>query len=159
MKNHKFMWLISILLVLSVFLAACSDKNDDAGAIDKDKEEDKASTEEPAEELPQVLNLIEAAEIPSVDSSLSEDAVGFNVLNNVMEGLYRLDQDSLPAPAMAEGEAEISEDGLTYTFKIRDAQWSNGTPVTAHDFVYAWQRAIDPATGSPYGPYLDGRYD
>ena len=49
---------------------------------------------------------------------------------------------------------EISEDGLTYTFKIRDAQWSNGTPVTAHDFVYAWQRAIDPDTASPYGPYL-----
>ncbi len=49
---------------------------------------------------------------------------------------------------------EISEDGLTYTFKIRDAQWSNGTPVTAHDFVYAWQRAINPDTASPYGPYL-----
>ena len=43
---------------------------------------------------------------------------------------------------------------MTYTFKIRDAQWSNGTPVTAHDFVYAWQRAIDPDTASPYGPYL-----
>ncbi|MBO0586009.1 peptide ABC transporter substrate-binding protein [Sporosarcina sp. E16_8] len=156
MKNHKFMWLISIMLVLSVFLAACGDKKDDAGTTEpvKDKEEDKGTTEEPAKEVAQVLNLIETAEIPSIDSSISEDAVSFIVLNNVMEGLYRLDQDSLPVPAMADGEPEISEDGLTYTFKIRDAEWSNGTPVTAHDFVYAWQRAVDPATGSPYGPYL-----
>ncbi|MBO0601490.1 peptide ABC transporter substrate-binding protein [Sporosarcina sp. E16_3] len=156
MKNHKFMWLISIMLVLSVFLAACGDKKEDAGTTEpvKDKEEDKGTTEEPAKEVPQVLNLIEAAEIPSIDSSSSEDAVGFNVLNNIMEGLYRLDQESLPVPAMAEGDPEISEDGLTYTFKIRDAEWSNGTPVTAHDFVYAWQRAINPDTASPYGPYL-----
>lgn len=154
MKNHKFMWLVSILLVLSAFLAACGGKTEDAGTKDPVKEEDKPASETPAEALPQVLNLIEAAEIPSVDSSLSEDAVGFNVLNNIMEGLYRLDADSLPTPGMADGDAEISEDGLTYTFKLRDAQWSNGTPVTAHDFVYAWQRAIDPATGSPYGPFL-----
>ncbi len=150
------MWLMSIMLVLSVFLAACGgDKKDDAGTTKDDgkKDGDKA-TETPAVEDEQVLKLIEAAEIPSIDSSISEDAVGFNVLNNIMEGLYRLDQDSLPVPAMAEGEPEISEDGLTYTFKLRDAQWSNGTPVTAHDFVYAWQRAIDPDTGSPYGPYL-----
>ncbi|KAA0966732.1 peptide ABC transporter substrate-binding protein [Sporosarcina sp. ANT_H38] len=155
MKNHKFMWLISIMLVLSVFLAACGNEKDEAATEPvKDKDEDKGTTEEPAKEVPQVLNLIETAEIPSIDSSVSEDAVGFNVLNNIMEGLYRLDKDSLPVPAMADGEPEISEDGLTYTFKIRDASWSNGTPVTANDFVYAWQRAIDPATASPYGPYL-----
>ena len=60
---------------------------------------------------------------------------------------------------MAEGDPEISEDGLTYTFKIRDAQWSNGTPVTAHDFVYAWQRAIDPAYWFSLWTILDGWYD
>lgn len=148
------MWLVSLMLMLSVFLAACGgDKEKDSGA-DKDKEDDKDAATEPAGEDEQVLHLIETAEIPSVDSSVVEDAVGFNVLNNVMEGLYRLDEDSLAVPAMAEGDPEISEDGLTYTFKIRDAQWSNGTPVTAHDFVYAWQRAVDPDTGSPYGPYL-----
>lgn len=141
---------MSILLVFSVFLAACgSDKNDE-GSKDAGTDKEKESTGDVA----QVLNLIESAEIPSVDSSISEDAVGFNVLNNIMEGLYRLDQEDLAVPAMAEGEPEISEDGLTYTFKLRDAEWSNGTPVTANDFVYAWQRAVDPDTGSPYGPYL-----
>ena len=143
------------MLVLSVFLAACGGDTEKGSDVDKDKEDDKDNaTTEPAGEEEQVLRLIEGAEIPSVDSSLADDAVGFNVLNNVMEGLYRLDEDSLPVPAMADGEPEISEDGLTYTFKIRDAKWSNDTPVTAHDFVFAWQRAIDPDTGSPYGPTL-----
>src|SRR5699024_8754641 len=50
---------------------------------------------------------------------------------------------------------ESSEDGLTWTFDLReDAEWENGDPVTAHDFVYAWQRAIDPDTGSEYGPFM-----
>ncbi len=141
------MWLVSIMLVLSVFLAACgSDKKENANP-GKEGEKGKDAVKDE-----QVLHLVESAEIPSVDSSIADDAVGFNVLNNVMEGLYRLDKDSLPVPAMADGEPEISEDGLTYTFKIRDAQWSNGTPVTANDFVYAWQRALNPDTASPYGP-------
>src|SRR5690606_31052205 len=55
-----------------------------------------------------------------------------------------------PVPGMAEGEPEVSEDGLTYTFKLRDANWSDGTPVTAHDFEYAWKRALDPETASQY---------
>lgn len=153
MSNRKIMWLVSLMLMLSLFLVACG-KDDNNSGEDTDKGDDDTPSETPSGDGEQVLRLIETAEIPSVDSSVVEDAVGFNVLNNVMEGLYRLDEDSLAVPAMADGEPEISEDGLTYTFKIRDAQWSNGTPVTAHDFVFAWQRAVDPDTGSPYGPYL-----
>lgn len=145
------MWLMGIMLVLSVFLAACSDKNDNA---DDSTESGKKATEKSGGDGSQVLSLIEVAEISSADSSIAEDAVSTKVLNNIMEGLYRVNQEGLLAPAMAETEPEISEDGMTYTFKIRDAQWSNGTPVTAHDFVYAWQRAVDPETASPYGPYL-----
>ncbi|MBE1555064.1 peptide ABC transporter substrate-binding protein [Sporosarcina limicola] len=157
MKNQKFMWLMSLMLVLSVFLAACGgDKKDDASDAGKDKgkDEDKGKIEEPAKEVKQVLNLTDRSEIPSLDSSISDDQVSSIVLTNVMEGLYRLDQTSVPVPAMAESEPEISADGLTYTFKIRDALWSNGTPVTAHDFVFAWHRAINKDTASPYGPYF-----
>ena len=77
-----------------------------------------------------------AAEIPTMDSSLVTDAVGFNLLNNVKEGLYRLNQENIAVPAIADGEPTVSEDGLAYTFKLRDAKWSDGTPVTANDFVY-----------------------
>lgn len=151
MKNYKTVWIISMMLVLSVLLAACGDVKESADIVDG---VEKEATEESLKDVSQVLNLIEVAEIASADSAIAEDAISTKVLNNVMEGLYRVNQEGLLTPAMAEAEPEISADGMTYTFKIRDAQWSNGTPVTAHDFVYAWQRAIDPDMASPYGPYL-----
>ncbi|MDV6378310.1 peptide ABC transporter substrate-binding protein [Sporosarcina sp. GW1-11] len=161
MKSKKWALLMALTLVLSMFLAACGGKKEEEKpAVDGDKEDDQATEQthgkdeagEPDAE--QVLYLAESAAIPSVDSSIVEDAVGFNVLNNINEGLYRLNQENIAEPAMAAEEADVSEDGLVYTFKLRDAMWADETPVTAHDFVYAWQRAIDPATGSPYGPFM-----
>lgn len=81
-------------------------------------------------------------------------AQGFNSnswepLNNIMEGLVRLDKDHKAAPAVAESYT-ISEDGLTYTFKLRpDLKWSNGDSLTAQDFVFAWTQMLDPKTASP----------
>src|SRR5215208_5446454 len=86
------------------------------------------------------------AEITDLDSTTAADAVSAGVLNNVMEGLYRLDEDEQPQPAMAKS-VEISDDKLTYIFTLRDGvKWSNGDPVTAQDFEYAWLRAMDPET-------------
>lgn len=163
MKNIKLFWLLGLVLVLGVFLAACGG-GDDA----KEGTEKPTETETPAEgegesegtetagepDAEQVLNLVESADIPTMDSAIAEDAVAFNILNNVNEGLFRLNEENLAVPALAESEPEISEDGLTYTFKLRDAKWSDGTPVTAHDFVFSWSRSLDPAVGSPYGPYM-----
>ncbi|MGB3259549.1 peptide ABC transporter substrate-binding protein [Paenisporosarcina sp.] len=164
MKKSKLVWLLSLMLVLSVFLAACGKDEPAAPATETDTEEttDGEGTETETEEesaegaldAEQILNLNHVAEIPSLDSSIVEDQVGFDMLGNVNEGLMRLDQENVPVPAMAAEEPTISEDGLVYTFKLRDAKWSDGSAVTANDFVYAWQRAIDPATGSPYGPYM-----
>ncbi|PID01849.1 peptide ABC transporter substrate-binding protein [Sporosarcina sp. P2] len=163
MKRSKWLILMALTLVLSMFLAACGgSKNEEKPAADGDDKDKDAATEEKKHakdedgepDAEQVLYLSERAAIPSVDSSIVEDQVGFNVLNNINEGLYRLNQDNIAEPAMAAEEAKVSEDGLTYTFKLRDAMWADETPVTANDFVYAWQRAIDPATGSPYGPFM-----
>src|SRR5699024_4939483 len=79
------------------------------------------------------------------------DTISFSALNNVYEGLYRLDADNIPQPAGAAELAEVSEDGLTYKLKLReDAKWSNGDPVTAADYVYSWQRTVSPDTASEY---------
>jgi oligopeptide transport system substrate-binding protein len=97
-----------------------------------------------------LLNVNLGSEIPDLNSSTGTDTVTFDVLTNVMEGLYRLDPDDKPAPAQAEG-VEISSDGLTYTFTLRDGiQWSNGDPVVAEDFKYAWLKVLDPETAATY---------
>ncbi len=94
------------------------------------------------------LNL--TAEIPELDSALTSDTVSFDVLTNVMEGFYRLDLNNKPVPAAAEG-VELSNGDLTYTFTLRDGiQWSNGDPVTSHDFKYAWLKVLNPETAATY---------
>ncbi|MFD2385788.1 peptide ABC transporter substrate-binding protein [Enterococcus rivorum] len=71
------------------------------------------------------------------------DANSNIALNNIYEGLYRLDKYNQPIPAGADALPEISSDGLSYTIKLRkEAKWSNGEPVIATDYVYAWKRAI-----------------
>ncbi|EGP4746540.1 peptide ABC transporter substrate-binding protein [Enterococcus faecium] len=98
-----------------------------------------------------VFNLVVPQEMPTADLSVATDTISFTALNNVYEGIYRLDEDSKPQPAGASELAEVSEDGLTYKIKLReDAKWSNGDPVTAADYVYGWQRTVDPATASEY---------
>jgi oligopeptide transport system substrate-binding protein len=88
--------------------------------------------------------------VKDLDSAQTTDSVSTEILQNVMSGLYRLDANSRPFPDMAEG-VDISEDGLTYTFTLRDGiKWSNGDPVTSQDFKYAWLRALDPKTASLY---------
>ena len=88
--------------------------------------------------------------IRDLDSTTTTDEVSSNILVNVIEGLYRLDENARPVPAQAE-KADISEDGLTYTFTLRDGiKWSNGDPVTSQDFKYAWLRVLDPDTASQY---------
>lgn len=76
-----------------------------------------------------------------------------------MEGLTRLDESHQPAAGIAE-DWNISDDGLEYTFTLReDANWSNGDPVTAEDFVFAWTRLLDPDEASPaafLGYFIEG---
>lgn len=91
----------------------------------------------------------------SLDPALAEDIHAFNVLIDLYEGLVTEAADGALVPGVAESW-DISEDGLTYTFHLRDdARWSNGEPVTATDFVYAYRRVADPATGSSYSFLLD----
>ncbi|TDM13338.1 peptide ABC transporter substrate-binding protein [Macrococcus bovicus] len=144
MKKQSSLFLASLIAV-SGFTAACSS----GGGDNKDASKDASSGSGGGEK--QVLNLLEGSDIPSLDSSIATDQVSFNVFNQVYEGLYTLDKDDKAVPGVAEGEPEKSEDGKTWTIKLReDAKWSNGDPVTAKDFEFAWKRTLDPKTASEY---------
>lgn len=93
--------------------------------------------------------------IATMDSSLNTDVIGAQNINNTMEGLYRFDGKTLK-PAIATKVFEPTNNGKTYTFNLRHTKWSNGKPVTAHDFVYAWRRTVDPATASQYAYIYSG---
>ena len=90
------------------------------------------------------------SEPKSIDPQLASESSGSAIIYDTFEGLTTLGMDASILPGVAE-KWDISEDGKTYTFHLRNnAKWSNGDPVTAHDFVYAWQRAVNPATGGEY---------
>jgi oligopeptide transport system substrate-binding protein len=88
--------------------------------------------------------------VESLDPQQATDGTSFEVIANYTDGLMQMDADGQAVNALCD-HYELSDDGCTYTFYIRDdANWSNGTPVTAADFVFAWQRAVDPAVASEY---------
>ncbi|COE23462.1 peptide ABC transporter substrate-binding protein [Bacillus cereus] len=149
-KMKKFTAVVAPVLAMSVALTACSG----SGGEKKSTTTSSGGGEEKKSEIKyaakQVLNRTENQEIPTMDVSKSTDTLGSQILGNTMEGLYRLDKDNKPIPAAAESSMK-SEDGKKYTFKLRkDAKWSNGDPVTAKDFVYAWQRLLDKNTAAEY---------
>ena len=81
-------------------------------------------------------------DIKNLDSSDADDGMSFNAMHACIDGLMGLDKDGNIVGAIAK-KHEVSKDGLTHTFTLRDAKWSNGDEVTANDFVYAWQRIIE----------------
>lgn len=97
-----------------------------------------------------VLRRGNGAEPSTLDPHLAQGVPEFNIQIDLFEGLVAWAADGGTMPGVAESWT-ISDDGLTYTFKLRhDAKWSNGDPVTAGDFVYSFQRAMDPKTASEY---------
>lgn len=94
------------------------------------------------------------AEPQSLDPHKTEGVPEAEVLYQLLEGLVTQDSDGKPLPGVA-ASWESTPDFKQWTFKLRpNARWSNGEPVTAHDFVFAWQRSVDPKTASPYASYL-----
>ena len=88
------------------------------------------------------ITLYLPTEIPTINQFAASDNIAFNVLNNISEGLYRLDANDDPQPALAK-DVKVSDDKLTYTFTLRDGlKWSNGDPLTSGDFKFAWLKQM-----------------
>lgn len=137
MKQHERL-LMGIILATSILISACSNSSS------KQKEVSEK----------QILNVTISEEIPSLDTAKSMNGTSSHVMQNIFEGLYVLDEKDNPVPGVAKS-FEKSTDGKTYIFHLRkDAKWSNGDAVTAHDFVYSWQRTVNPQTASQYAYML-----
>ena len=136
--------LLAVLLVAVLVLSACGGS---ASKTDDKKDEVKAGEK-------QDITVIKNTDLLSMDSALATDGTSFEVLGAVQEGLYVLGENGTELEALVD-KAEISEDGLTYKFTLKDAKWSNGDPITANDFVFAWRRLVDPKTASDYAFIAD----
>ena len=124
--------ILSTALALGLF--SCSAKSDKKVAAAKNNS----------------LNIMIEVEVESLDPQIATDGTSFEVIADFTDGLKQLAADGSVIDALCADE-QVSADGKTYTFKIRDdANWSNGDPVTADDFVFGWHRAVDPATASEY---------
>ncbi|MFD2702214.1 peptide ABC transporter substrate-binding protein [Paenibacillus shunpengii] len=142
MKRKSLLVLLTLVLAFGSVLAACGSDNSNEGS-------QSGEGNAPAE---QVLNINLSAEPPTFDPAQAQDSQTNTVLKLMYEGLVRMGEDGNPVPGVAESW-EVSEDGKEYVFTLReDAKWSNGDPVTANDFVFAWKRVLDPAS-TPAPPY------
>lgn len=100
------------------------------------------------------INLSISSEPPTIDPALGTDTTSGAVIDNVFEGLTAVTPDGEIVPAAAESW-DVSEDGLTYTFHLREnGKWSNGDPVVAGDFEYGWKRVLNPETISERAEFL-----
>ena len=114
-----------------------------------------ASVEEKAD-----FRLVNGTEPKNLDPHLATGEPEGRVLRSIFEGLMRLDAKTLKPIGGVAKSFELSEDETRYTFHLRDnARWTDGRPVTAHDFVYSWKRILDPKVAAQYAYILHGILD
>ncbi len=142
MKMRSLTICLVLMLVLSTLLSACAPQAPTQG--------DAADAPPAASE--KSISILMESEPPNIDPQIGTDLYSFFVAGHVLEGLVRV-YDGKVIPGIAE-EWEISSDGLTYTFHLRDAEWSDGVPVKAQDFEYSILRLLDPNTAASYAEVM-----
>ena len=137
MKSSKLKKLCAVVLATSLFIG-CGDSSSNSGSSSSNQQ--------------LVFNLGEDPE--TMDPTLNNSSGAGTMILNAFEGLMVLDENDQPVEGTAES-MEVSEDGLVYTFKIReDAKWSDGEAVTADNFKYSWLRALNKETAAEYAYQL-----
>ncbi|WP_297079802.1 peptide ABC transporter substrate-binding protein [uncultured Enterococcus sp.] len=132
--------LVASLAIATLLLGACSTTG---------------NKKDSATETKQIIEVSTPGELSTLDSGQYSDVNSSDMIGQVTEGLYRTDKNGDPELALAAEKPTVSEDGKTYTFKLKDTTWSNGDPVTANDFVYAYQYVVDPANASSSSNRMD----
>lgn len=148
MKLKKVMALVlALALVCTVFAACGTNETSSTGT-------DSSAAAQPTTTGDQVLTVNAGMEPTGLNTLTSTYAIEFSMFRHLYDNLYMLDDSDVPQPAAAES-VDVSEDGMTYTFHMRsDGKWSNGDPVTANDFAFAWQQALNPDVAADYAYFL-----
>ena len=150
--KKKFYLLLTAILVFSLVLVGCSsDKTESEG---EDKQEGAVSEEGNDEggkmDGEQKIIFALQNEPDGLDPGITNNSFASPFLANLYEGLITYDNENNQIPGNAESW-EVSDDGLVYTFHLRDGlKWSDGSDLTAEDYVYSWKRVLDPKTGARY---------
>ena len=176
MKLRKILAMVMALALLCATFTACGDTSgtsSSAGTSSTASESGDSSAAEEGETATGgsggTLNMRNTMEPTSLNTLLATYAYDFTPINAMIECLYRDDENDVPQPAGAE-TVDISDDKLVYTFHLReDATWSNGDPVVATDYEFAWQQALNPEVASDYAymlyfihnaePYFNGEVE
>lgn len=176
MKFRKILAMVMALALLCATFAACGDTSgtsSSAGTSSASSDSGDSSAAEEGETATGgsggTLNMRNTMEPTSLNTLLATYAYDFTPINAMIECLYRDDENDVPQPAGAE-TVDISDDKLVYTFHLReDATWSNGDPVVATDYEFAWQQALNPEVASDYAymlyfihnaePYFNGEVE
>lgn len=150
--NKKLVSVFAAAFCLFGLVACSADSKNDTQTPSTENQTSETTTDSTSKK---VLNLLATSNIPSLVPWAATDSESFLMLGNVLEGLVVFGENGSLEHGAAE-DWEISEDGLTYTFKLRqDSKWvkadgSEYAPVTANDFVYSWKKLIDPDSGAQY---------
>ena len=145
--NKLIALLLAMLIILSMFTACGSTEETTASTEAEAVTEETADTNEAAESAEKVLNWNVGMEPRCLDPIIL-DSTSIQIMNNTYEGLMRITDGEL-VEALAESY-EVTNGGLTYTFTLRDAKWSDGQQIVADDFIFAWFRMLDPALENYY---------
>ncbi|MCI9296549.1 MAG: peptide ABC transporter substrate-binding protein [Lachnospiraceae bacterium] len=157
MKKRVAALFLAAVMVVSV--TACGNSSGDNATTPNESTEEEASTGDDATAESdggaastgeKVLSVQIGPNPETLDPALNSAVDGGNMILHTFECLLTVDEEGKLAPGQAESW-EVSEDGLTWTFHLRDGlKWSDGSDLTANDFVYSWQRVCDPNTAAPY---------
>jgi len=149
MKKRSLALLLVLVMSMSMALSACGGSKKDSS---KESGTDKTGTTTEAT----TLSVILGPEPDTIDPNLNSAADAGMMIEHAFGGLTKLESDAITyGPGDAESW-EISEDGLTYTFHLRDGlKWSDGSPLTANDYVYSWNRLVNPDTAADYSYLCD----
>lgn len=142
----KKFWIIGVLIALLLVIVGCASEQ---------KKSQETSIKQPEKKDIQELTVTTSNELATLDSALYSDVISSDAIGQIFEGLYRIDQDNNAELGMAESEPSVNDAKTVYTFKLKEAKWSNGEDVKASDFVYAFQKVVDPATASPSANQMD----